>query len=298
MEFTAGYRFISSEENSFSVAVRASAPTGNKATGVYMLEPIVGRESWGLGGYLDGHYRLWEGNNENSFVVKFMANAMHLFKADTVRSFDLADNGAGSKYLLVANYSSSAFLGTIQNLINVSTLACNSSFGVEADAVLGFAYNARGWSIDLGYNFWARSAETLEITGDFDTQTWAVLGRQGAGLSGTPGTASNACQPLATISLSAAAATSAPSSGSLPTAQTSVVDARTAANRVALADLDIAAAQQNTALTSKVFSKVGYEWIDSDYRPHLGVMGEFEISNSDNNALPQWGVSLVGGVSF
>ena len=54
MELTAGYRFISNDDNSFSVAVRAAAPTGGRAEGVYMLEPVFGRGgNWGLGGYLD-----------------------------------------------------------------------------------------------------------------------------------------------------------------------------------------------------------------------------------------------------
>lgn len=290
IEMTAGYRFISNDDNSFSVAVRASAPTGGQATGVYMMEPIFGRGgNWGLGGFADGHVKLWEGNNENSFVFKMMANAMHLFNADTVRSYDLTDNGVGSKYLLVANYANNAYQSQIANLINYTTLASTSSFGVEGDVVVSFAYCARGWSVDLGYEFWGRSAETLTITGDFNTETYAVLGRQGVGNSTAGATPTTLCEPTATI---------AASSARVNTAGGTVVAATTAANRIALADLNVAAAQQDTALTSKVFSKVTYEWVDSNYRPHLGVMGEFEISNSNNNALPQWGVSLIGGVSF
>lgn len=300
IEMTAGYRFISNEDNSFSVAVRAAAPTGGQATGVYMLEPIFGRGgNWLLGGYMDGHVKLWEGNNENSFVLKMMANAQHLFNADTVRSFDLTTNGQGSKYLLVANYSNDAYQGQIQNLINYTTLACNSSFGVEGDLVIDFAYVARGWSWDFGYEFWGRSAETLEITGAFANQTYAVLGNQGAGLASAGGTNSNACQPLAKMNVASTPQVSvAPTANSTPTTQGDVVDATYAVNRVALTDLNVEGAQQNTSLTSKVFTKVTYEWIDSDYRPHLGIMGEFEISTCNNNALPQWGVSLIGGVSF
>ena len=291
IEMTAGYRFVSNDDNSFSVAVRAAAPTGGEAQGVYMMEPIFGRGgNWGLGGYMDGHVKLWEGNNENSFQLRFIANAMHLFNSDTVRSYDLTVNGGGSKYLLVANYTGGVYQGQIANLINYSTLASTSSFGVEGDAALSFAYCGRGWSFDLGYEFWGRSAETLVITGNFSNEAYAVLGRQGVSLGTSPYTPTTLGEPTATIYSSAAHTN---------TAAGSVVDvAGTASNRIALADLDIAAAQQATSLTSKVFSKVTYEWCDSDYRPHLGVMGEFEISMSDNNALPQWGVSLVGGVSF
>jgi len=289
IEMTAGYRFISNEDNSFSVAVRAAAPTGGSATGVYALEPIFGRGgNWGLGGYLDGHVRVWQGNNENSIVLKFMANAMHLFNADTVRSFDLEANGFGSKYLLVANYNGLAYQGSIQNLINQSTLDCTSSFGVEGDAVISFSYIARGWSWDLGYEFWGRSAETLEITTDFTADTYVVLGRQQ--VSTTGGTDTNLCEPTATISASSAAINSTTPLGTVVT-----VDA---SSFISTADLYLAGAQQDTALTSKVFTKVTYEWIDSNYRPHLGVMGEFEISTSNNNALPQWAIALMGGVSF
>ena len=304
IEMTAGYRFISNEDNSFSVAARVAAPTGGKAEGFYMLEPIFGRGgNWGLGGYVDGHVTLWKGNNENSLQLKVMANAMHLFEANTVRSYDLTANGPGSKYLLVADYGSSAsnfYSGQIVNLINYSTLDSTSAFGVEGDAALAFTYMGRGWSLDLGYEFWGRSAETLTITGSFATQTYAVLGNQGIGLYDAPDTLSNACQPFAYINLSADTLTGTipVTAGTVATTQDSIADATLAANRIAFADLDVASAQQATSLTSKIFTKVTYEWIDNDARPHLGVMGEFEISTSDNNALPQWGVSLVGGVSF
>jgi len=292
IEMTAGYRFISNDDNSFSVALRAAAPTGGQATGQYLLEPIVGRGgNWGLGGYMDGHVKLWEGNNENSFQLRFIANAMHLFSADTVRSYDLIENGGGSKYLLVANYSGGAYNNQIQNLINFSTLGSTSTFGVEGDVAVSFTYVGRGWSFDLGYEFWGRSAETLEITEAFASNSYAILGRQQI----SNGTSSNTayCQPTATIN------TSEPYVSASPTAPVvAITPNNLATTTVQLADLNVAGAEQNTALTSKLFTKVTYEWSDSDYRPHLGVMAEFEFSTSQNNALPQWGISLVGGVSF
>jgi hypothetical protein len=290
VEMTIGYRFVTNDEKSFSLAIRASAPTGGQATAQYMMEPIFGRGgNWGLGGYADGHVTLWQGNNENNLQVKFIANAMHLFSTDTMRSYDLIDNGGGSKYVLVANYKNGSYQGTIANLINYSTLASTSLFSIEGDAALSVTYMQRGWSLDVGYEFWGRSAETLEITGDFSNRTYAVLGRQGVATS-TLGT-NNLCEPTATIAISSPYIdTNTPSD--------TVVSALVTNNRIALTDLNVEGAQQTAALTSKVFSKITYEWIDSAYCPHAGIMGEFEISMSDNNALPQWGVSLVGGISF
>lgn len=298
IEMTAGYNFISNEDSSFSVALRASAPTGNKATGQYMLEPIVGRGgNWGLGGYTAAHVNLWEGSNDNRLSFKVMADVMHLFGTDTVRSYDLTENGGGSRYLLVADYNAGVYQNSIQNLINVTTLASTSSFGVEGDVAVGFNYTGGGFSFDLGYEFFGRSAETLEITGDFDTR-YAVLGHQGPGLIAAGATPSYAAQPGATMRNAVAQTGAAVTAGTVATTADALGDARIAANQVSLADLNVEGAQQSAYLTSKIFAKVGYEFAQNDYVPFVGVMGEFEFSNSLNNALPQWSVALVGGVSF
>jgi hypothetical protein len=294
VEMTAGYRYISAKDNAFSVAVRAAAPTGGKPDGQYMIEPVFGRGgNWALGGYVDGRVSLWKGNNHNCLDLKVMANAMHLFSTNTIRSYDLTANGKGSKYLLIGSFPNSAYNSEVQNLINVSTLDSTSSFGVEGDAAIALTYVARCWSFDLGYEFWGRSAENLTISDDavFAANTYAVLGRQAVGSTTAVGEdypALNLCQPNATIYSSVPAQTSA--SGSVQLVSQS--------NQIKLTDFNVPAAQQDTALTSKVFSKLTYEWVDSNIRPHLGVMGELEISTSNNNALPQWAVALMGGVSF
>lgn len=307
MEFTAGYNFISNEDSSFSVALRASAPTGNKATGQYMLEPIVGRGgNWGLGGYTAAHVNMWEGSNDNRLSFKVMADVMHLFATDTVRSYDSIANGAGSRYMLVANFDGASttatgtYGGTVQNLINVSTLASTSSFGVEGDVALGFNYTGGGFSFDLGYEFYGRSAETLVITGEMPANTYGVLGRQGVALAADGTTLTNAVQPFATMQAQTAPVTAVQTGAAIvPSTTPAGVGSAVTGNLLAgNAALDVEGAQQSAYLTSKIFAKVGYEFAQSDYVPFVGVMGEFEFSNSLNNALPQWSVALVGGISF
>jgi hypothetical protein len=300
IEITTGYRFISDNDDIFSIALRASAPTGNKAQGIYMLEPIFGRGgNWGLGGYVDAHVNVWEGNNENSVQLKFIANALHLFNTDTVRSYDLIANGSGSKYLLVGSFPSGVYQNKIANLINYTTLDSTSTFAIEGDAALALTYCTRGWSFDLGYEFWGRSAETLKITGDFVNASYAVLGRQYVETT-TPGQAANYCQPFAKINLSTSNGqqTTPNVTTDIATTQTQIVNAALAGNRIALADLNVAGAQQNTTSTSKIFTKATYQWMDCDYCPHLGIMSECEFSTSNNNALPQWSIALIAGTSF
>jgi len=293
VELTAGYNFITKKNDSWTLAVRMSCPTGNKASGVYMIEPIVGRGgNYGLGGYAAGNFCVWEGNDNDRLTFKFMGEIMHLFTTDTMRSYDLISSGQGSRYLLVANYLHGVYQSEIQNLINYTTLSSNSTFGAEADIAIAFNYAYHGWVFDLGYEFYGRSAETLEITGDFSDQTFAILGRQGVALSTDGITPTTLCQPSATIGSSVARQDVA----GVPSAL--VVNAITVTNRIAFYDLDSQAAQQSKYLTSKLCTKIAFEWEQIDNLPFIGIIGEFEYSNSSNNCLPQWSLAVVGGASF
>lgn len=303
IEMTAGYNFIFNHHAALSIGVRASAPTGNKATAEYMLEPIFGRGGyWGLGAYLAAHTHIWEGDDENFTIFKCMANALHLFSIDTVRSYDLTANGLGSKYLLVADYTDGIYGQSIQNLINLSTLSSQSSYAAEIDATFAFTYMHHGLNFDLGYEFFARSNEKLEITGNFPEASFAVLGNQAVGYD--PGTGYidlNACQPLAAMNILSTSTALSPSdiTAGPATSQGQICDATDPINRISGNDaLNIAGAQQSAYFTSKIFSQLSYQWRDSNYVPHLGLMAELEFSNCTNNALPQWSLALVGGLTF
>ncbi|AXK60294.1 hypothetical protein [Candidatus Chromulinivorax destructor] len=293
-ELTAGYNWIFHENSSVTIAGRMSCPSGNKADGTYMIEPIVGRGgNYGLGGYAAGNFQLWHGAHNNKLTCKFMADVLHLFTTETTRSYDLVSAGPGSRYLLVANYANGSYQNEIQNLINHTTLLSNSTFAAEVDIALALNYSCgHGWSFDLGYEFYGRSAETLEITGNFANQTYAILGRQGVGQIGAGATPTTLAQPTATISSSVARQDVV----GVPSAL--VVDATIASNRIAASDLDVAAAAQAAYLTSKAFTKIAYEWNNINYIPFFGMIAEWEFSTCLNNALPQWSIAIVGGTSF
>jgi len=292
IEMTLGYNFIADEDHQFGIGLRASGPSANKPTCQYLLEPIYGRGgSWGVGGYIAGEMKLWEEAANKSLTVNVMGTVMHLMQTTTTRSYDLIANGAGSKYLLVADYAANSYQGVVQNLINLSTLQSQSSFSAEGDASISLSYLSNGWAVDFGYNFWGRTAETLEISDSFAQNRYAILGRQGVALSSTPTVNGNQlCQPSATISESADNTT---------TTSTTVVSALTPSNRISgNSAFDTTAAAQASCSTSKLFAKCSYSWLDYHLTPHIGVAGEFEISTSVNNALAQWGVALIGGMYF
>jgi len=302
-ELTLGYNiFFENNVNNLSVGIRVAAPTGTKPTSVYMLEPLTGRGGyWGVGGYLAGHFTLWENSNKDkTLFFNFMSNGLHLCTANVMRSYDLTENGNGSKYLLVADFNQGIYQNSIQNLINISTIESQSSFGFEGDAAFALSFMSGGFTLDLGYNIWGRSKEKLSLNPNLvNSSRYAILGRQGIGLAGASyATASNACQPGATISASVDA-TSVVITSTDVVSGTTIGNATIAGNRMSGADaFNTYTTAQKSAVTSKLFSKIGYNWKDSECCPYLGFIGEAEFSNAKNNALPQWGVALEGGISL
>ena len=296
-EITIGYNYLSLEtENTVSFGARITAPTGKKPQGIYILEPINGRGgNWGVGAYLAGTYSVWHNaSEESSLKLNFMSSGIHLCNADVIRSYDLTENGHGSKYLLVADYKNNVFQNNIQNLVNLSTLTSQSSFAFEGDAALALTFNCGGFSADLGYNAWGRTGENITIKEQFDTQRYAILGRQIIAVPAT-GVFSTLCQPTATIgsSIDALGGPGATNANGI------AVDATIPTNRIGSnADFNTVITAQYQAVTSKIFAKIGYNWKDSDCCPYLNLMGECEWSNISNNALPQWSIALIGGISL
>ena len=62
--------------------------------------------------------------------------------------------------------------------------------------------------------------------------------------------------------------------------------------------LDIASAEGFGAWTSKLFSRIAYQWKDTNLIPTIGAYSSVEFSQSGNSAVSQWSVALQGGISF
>ena len=294
IDFAFGYNFLASERSHLGVAVRFTAPTGNKPTGVYVLEPVWGNGGhWGLGGELFGHATLWEGDN-SSLQLWGDFQAQHLFKAKQMRSYDLTANGVGSKYILIADCGTTG--GTtylqdtlIQQLVNASTLATNSTVGAVVDMALMLQYNCNNWQFDLGYNFAGKSKETLVLVGELAVGRWAVLGHQEIDNGGA---ATNIVDQAFKMYEKAP---TAPTAGDAPSTATNIQG--NAALNVNGVD-GVNGAAQAAGWSSKVFGQIAYRWSDSEYVPTLALQGSGEFSTSGNNALNQWSVGVRGGFSF
>jgi len=287
---TYGYNFVANTHHHVGIGIRISAPTGNKPKAIYVLEPTTGRGgSWGAGVECIAHGTLYE-NNTTSVKLWFDAYAMHFFKGRQIRSFDTIANGPGSKYLLVADFGPNGNVsqGITQQLINVSTLAIDSQIAVTIDSALLFDIEHLNWNISLGYNFWGKSREKICIEEPLETQRYGIVGHQAATTAANPavGQVTNAVDPNAKMNQL------------MPFATGSGLNAVPGNMILGSQALDIAGAESQGAWTSKLFSRVAYQFNQTNFIPIIGLYSSVELSQSGNNALSQWSISLQGGISF
>lgn len=313
-----GYNVYADEKKHLGLALRFTAPTGNKANAEYVLEPLWGRNGhWAAGGELIGHWRAWESDSSDNYLDLWIdATAEHLFRSKHMRSFDLKLNGPGSKYLLVAKYTggvSATFQNCIENAINITTLPVETSFAAEGNFVAMLDFHFNSWNLALGYEGWGRTCEDIQIDckcpGSINLNDYAVLGRQTrggqdgetAGMTSVAGQ-DDLCEPAAKIGKSEDRyfPTATITSSTFPTS-TGIADATDPANRIPedLNDaVDICGQRAHKAYTSKAFVQVGHTWKDSDYAPYLGLVGAAEYSHTDNSAVKFWTIGVQGGLAF
>lgn len=206
VEFAMGWNFWCNEDYLIGLQLRASAPTGNKPSSCYLMEPIVGSGGfWKLGGGLDFHAIFWRSECESSsFGFYLDANIQHLFDTCQKRTFDLCSSGTAfsagqnSRYMLAqrlepadtnanpfaltpANATAVQFASEFAPVANLTTFNVDVKVSVEADIAAKFAYTNGCFGFDLGYNFYGRSCEKFCPKTDcaataLDGKTWALKG--------------------------------------------------------------------------------------------------------------------------
>lgn len=193
-----GYNVLHNRTYHLGFNIRGSIPTGNKPTGEYLFEPIVGNgHHWELGGGLSTHILVWEQEEtQEKCGIYFDANITHLFKTEQIRSFDLCSSD-NSRYMLAQKMGTPIEQGLVgvvdganiepivqyqQEVIpiaNLTTLPVSVSASVQADLAVMIGYTKAKNSWGLGYAFWGRSCETISLCGEktpFELQSWALKG--------------------------------------------------------------------------------------------------------------------------
>jgi hypothetical protein len=185
IQMALGYNFILCQDYYLGFNFRVYAPTGNKPKGIYAFEPICGNgKHWEVGAGLMASYTFWRSEDEEStFGFYLVGNFTHQCRATQTRTFDIIGK-PNSRYMLaeklgtpVTNLYAAPAQGSIAGatvpaaqfknayapVANLTTLKVNVSSAIQADITALFNYTACGLSVDLGYNFWARSCEKISL---------------------------------------------------------------------------------------------------------------------------------------
>lgn len=321
-----GYNYIQ-EKYRLLINLQAAAPTGSKVKAEYLFPAQVGNgHHWELGVGLGGAWRMWSSEDmEKSFNFIVEADITHLFNAKQQRTFDLKCKPL-SRYMLAQKLIEvedegeqltapagtkqfNAAEGEYAPVANFSTRNVKVSIGVQGDLVAMFNYTCRGFSWDLGYNFWAMSSSKISLKCDdncddscnatvvpFPADTWALKGDASIagyvsaaddaayfGLGATEskatifkGTGTGLNLNNANIDTTVTAAFGNVD-GDTPTAlgvfgTTTPINSSSEPIFISIDDLDIAGAEQR-GLSHKVFTHFSYTWRDvSDkWMPYVGA---------------------------
>ena len=326
-----GWNFFQDCDYHFGLNIQAAAPTGTKPDGVYLFEPIVGNgHHWEFGGGLSAHTTLWCSDDEDrSLLFYFIGNVTHLFKATQCRTFDLKGHGPNNRYMLAQRMTSDVtnnlqgggtaataqFDNVYTPVANLTHLEVKASASVQVDITAMFNYTSCGFGWDIGYNFWYRSCDKLDIDcncpNQFDENTWALKGD--ARVFGFDGTMQadfvplSATQSNATISGGSnfvAGQANPETNPNIDNPQLATGDSSGGnANNQLLASRLLGAPQVNTSIQSqfisfqdidcdssktsgishKLFTHLSYTWIDcEDWAPYFGVGAKVEFSQNNS----------------
>lgn len=292
LRFGIGYNAIENDKYRLGLKVMAAAPTGNVPLGTYMFEPIVGNGGhWELGGGISAHAIFWDKDEDNQFSWHLEGYLAHMFKSRChKRTFDLQDNGCFSRYLLLKKYQKALTSGGKYQLEayglergpNVFTHNVKVSVDVQGDVSTMFSYRHKNWTVDLGYNFWGRSRETLE-------EFYCCIPENRYGIKGTTPMSDGTDEDITTASLS----TMKESDG------LEGVDDGTDPVFITCQDFNCCSALHPSALSHAVFFHLNASWEnEDDINPFFGIGGKVEWSGRGNRALDQWSIWAKGGISF
>lgn len=194
-----GYDWFASEYCHLASFLFFSVPTGNRPTGRYIFEPIIGNGHHGQIGFgITGHVQLCY-NDVTCEEILLLGGFVftHLTSAHQCRVFDLCNKPA-SRFMLAAQLSTditnnlhaqpglslatptAQFSGTVSPVANVTASSVNCSIPWQFDSTLILSYRKGHLTWSLGYGIFARAAEKIlrckNAILDDTTQYWALKG--------------------------------------------------------------------------------------------------------------------------
>ena len=293
VHFALGWNFILRENGHVGLSFRVAAPTGSRPKSEFFFEPIIGNgKHWEFGLGFNGRVVVWEKDGNQQLAFHAITHVMHLFKARQKRSFDLKNIGFFSRYMLAKLFDENGnYTGNLTPVINHTTLSCDVDIDIQADIVFMFGYTYNELVFDIGYNGWIRSKENICLKECVPKRRLGLKGIQNVITGGNE--LSNATQSNATIL------------GNPFDQQGMLVDLNSPMF-ISTDDICEKSAASPRLVTHKVFTHIGYAWIEKPEIPFIGVGAEIEFEGintrntkkPERNTLAQWGIWFKTGVAF
>ena len=268
IDLALGYNVLKSKHNRIGLKIDLTIPTGNDAKGEYIFEPICGNgKHWALGGGFLSTFRLWENKND-SIELLVNTDLRYLFKNTQRRTFSLkTDEGNRinfGQYYLGGKVGEHALFP----LANVLTPNIYVSPGLVFEAIAALAFNTKNFTLDVGYNIFAKNGEKISLKDSWEKETYAIA--------------------KAGFDTKEAAATFA---------TTDFQSGIGIDDTLKVSNLDFDALRTPSQITHKIYGGLGYTFNECKYPVLLGLGSSFEFVNG-NTALENWAIWGKLGISF
>lgn len=298
IELKLGYDYYTSDCFHFDGYVGLHIPASRKPNGRYIFEAIPGfNQHFGFMTGLMTGVEIWR-DCDRSLSWEVETNHRFWVQNTQVRSFDLK-NRPWSRYQIVRTAAGDLVPG-----INVFTRQMKVHPRYSFDINTGLVYgNDCGFTAELGYNFWARQGERVQLKEAFPVG----LAIAGTDVNGFPDAAlinrlsniGDTGYGLPTTAFCDGAQVLCPPVDGEPiTNSSNFVAADAPANAfIRPQDLNLLSAAAPAALSNTVYGAVGYNWDNRCYPLFVGLGGSYEFSGK-NTALNRWLVWGKFGVSI
>lgn len=262
-----GYDWFSCDTNHISPYFVMTIPTAGNNDPEYIFEPIVHVKHTSLGFGVIGDYKIIDGPSELTLLTDLKYR--YELPATELRSFDLCINGPWSRYLKIAqeNNPTCSYAG-----INFFTLKTRVKPKSTIDWWSALHYAYRCCDIELGYDFWWRQPEQVDVCCLPDQ--WGIYDIVGAQL-GDPVSASNAHIYQSTV-------------GNPAPSDTTFV-------QITKADLNLASGAAPRAISNTLYVSAAYNGHISRFPTYVGVGSSVELAH---NAFSNWACWVRLAASF
>lgn len=270
IDVTFGHRKVSSDTLHYSGNVRLTLPTGNRPSGEFLFEPVVGNgHHVGLGFGWDLAKQWWHNQNCNMWFNVGL-QYQYLFKDHEARMLGVKG------YSTIPTLPQYCLMGTVHGATqdgvaifpaaNQLTRSVNVTPGSSLDALVDVAFHCNSFVFDVGYNLYWKAREKVAVRA-WEDNTYGLLAftfvTDGAVTTGLNGNSYY------------------------------FVDGKYL-NRE---NLDTAAAETPDQVTHKMHVGVTYHAECCSHPVTAGFGGSFEFAQS-NAALDQYAVWVKGGIAW